>query len=502
MDDVNNDVSVPLRAVAEHSELALELVPETVPPGALDEPVRWAHVSELHDPAPYLTGQELLLSAGVNLAPGREAVDAYVRGIAGAGVTALGFGVTPPLHSSLPPRLRHACARHRLPLLVVPPQTPFIAVSRAVSLTLDEARRHEQHRVDEAREALTRAATGELGEVTRELAGRLSAWVALVGATDEPVAERRAPRPLPRRVRDMLARLRAGQGIRSATTELADGTVVVAQPVSPQASAPYLLVVGRAARLSTTDRAIMAAGAALLGIATGAGAGAGRLGAAVTALLRGATPTDVLTGLLPSGDYRIVAGERLQGAADGGGEEAVDIELGRLRAGLATPLVRLEGRRFTAVCTVVPGRDVLDALGAGGWLVAVTGPLPADRLPHADAEVASLLARARARGEPVVAGGEAGVEDGLAGVVSHEAAAEFARRLLAPLRDRGAGSLLDTLHTWLACHGGWDRTAAALGVHRNSVRHRIRQAERALGLDLTDPDVRMRLWFALRWDTS
>jgi len=59
--------------------------------------------------------------------------------------------------------------------------------------------------------------------------------------------------------------------------------------------------------------------------------------------------------------------------------------------------------------------------------------------------------------------------------------------------------LVDTLRTWLANHGGWDRTAAALGVHRNSVRHRIARVERHLGVDLADPETRMELWFALRW---
>ncbi|WP_255570042.1 helix-turn-helix domain-containing protein [Amycolatopsis sp. FDAARGOS 1241] len=39
-------------------------------------------------------------------------------------------------------------------------------------------------------------------------------------------------------------------------------------------------------------------------------------------------------------------------------------------------------------------------------------------------------------------------------------------------------------------------------MHRNSVRHRIGQAERALAVDLADPETRMRLWFALRWSTA
>jgi len=63
----------------------------------------------------------------------------------------------------------------------------------------------------------------------------------------------------------------------------------------------------------------------------------------------------------------------------------------------------------------------------------------------------------------------------------------------------GDRALVLTLRTWLAHHGAWEPTAAELGVHRNSVRHRIAQVEKALGVDLADPEVRMRLWFALRW---
>jgi DNA-binding PucR family transcriptional regulator len=78
----------------------------------------------------------------------------------------------------------------------------------------------------------------------------------------------------------------------------------------------------------------------------------------------------------------------------------------------------------------------------------------------------------------------------------------FAERALAPLAelDRAEDrALVRTLRTWLAHHGGWEPAAAELGVHRNSVRHRIAQVERVLGVDLADPETRMRLWFALRW---
>src|SRR5882757_2800039 len=102
------EIKVPLRVVVGNSELAVDAVPETLRPGALDLPVRWAHVSELLDPVPYLVGAELLLTAGVNLPEEQREVDGYVRRLRASGVTALGFGLTPPLHPELPDTLRRA----------------------------------------------------------------------------------------------------------------------------------------------------------------------------------------------------------------------------------------------------------------------------------------------------------------------------------------------------------------------------------------------------------
>ncbi|MFD8981918.1 helix-turn-helix domain-containing protein [Streptomyces sp. NPDC059564] len=66
-------------------------------------------------------------------------------------------------------------------------------------------------------------------------------------------------------------------------------------------------------------------------------------------------------------------------------------------------------------------------------------------------------------------------------------------------RRRGAAVLLETLRTWLSVHCAWDQAAAALRVHRNTVRHRIGRVAELLDTDLQDPDVRMELWSALRW---
>ncbi|WP_345135490.1 helix-turn-helix domain-containing protein, partial [Streptomyces mexicanus] len=87
-----------------------------------------------------------------------------------------------------------------------------------------------------------------------------------------------------------------------------------------------------------------------------------------------------------------------------------------------------------------------------------------------------------------------GLGSGLADLLPARQAAAHARALLAPLTP----VLTETLRAWLSLHGSWDRTATALGVHRNTVRHRITRCAAVLHADLDDPDVRMELWFALR----
>jgi PucR family transcriptional regulator, purine catabolism regulatory protein len=77
---------------------------------------------------------------------------------------------------------------------------------------------------------------------------------------------------------------------------------------------------------------------------------------------------------------------------------------------------------------------------------------------------------------------------------------EAAEALLAPLvaaDGAGAGELVDLLRTWLARHGQWEPAAARLGVHRHTLRKRIRRAGELLRRDLDSPGVRAELWLAL-----
>src|SRR3954453_3201056 len=122
-----------LASLVHHSELKL-----TVHAGEdrLDVPVRWAHVSELADPVPYMEGGELLLITALKLdAEDPEAMRRYVKRLAGAGVVGLGFAVGVN-YDDIPVALVEAARDEGLPLLEVPRRTPFLAISKAVSAAI------------------------------------------------------------------------------------------------------------------------------------------------------------------------------------------------------------------------------------------------------------------------------------------------------------------------------------------------------------------------------
>ncbi|TCP53988.1 PucR-like helix-turn-helix protein [Tamaricihabitans halophyticus] len=442
--------TIPLRTLVERADLGTDLL--VGPAGVLDRPVRWAHVSELSDPVPYLLGGELLLCCGVELPLDPQPVDNYVAGLVDGGVSALGFGVT-PVYAAVPPLLIEACRRHDLPLLEIPSSTPFLAVCRAVGEELSNRTQAALRRLSEAQRALTSAAarSGAEQRVLAELGGWLGGWALLVeqGAAEQGVVGQLAER--------------VHTGVASAATELADGTQVVAQPAGAR-----VLVAGKPDRFDVTDRGIIAVAIALLGAVAGQRA-TGSLGALAAELLTGGGAAGQLSAVFGavSDRYRVVAAESAE-----------------LLTELDTPLI--------AGDLAIVARDVDPARLAG--LVGVSAAYSDDQLVAAAREARQLLERARAAGRSLHAD-RAGT--GFAWAVRPEAARAVASALLSPIEEHP--HLLAALRTWLAQHGNWDRTAAALGVHRNSVRHRIGRVERLLRVDLTDPQARMELWFAMQW---
>lgn len=486
----------------------------------LETPVRWAHVSELADPVPYMEGGELLLTTAMKLdAEDPEAMGRYVRRLVGAGVVGLGFAVGVN-HDEVPAALVTAAKEEGLPLLEVPRRTPFIAISKAVSAAIAA----EQYRAVtagfEAQRELTRAAIGAEGPAAllARLAAHLDGWAALYDASGAVVAA--APDWAARRAARLTAdveRLRSrpapasavvgggagaedgdGDGGASGAAEGADSAdEAVADRVELQSLGTGrrtrgVLAVGTGAPLGTAERYAVHSAVALLTLTTERSRALQeaeqRLGAAVLRMLLAGEPDharavagQLYGGLLDAPFRMLVAeaapggGSQQPGAAAVADEPAAEGQVGKAQAG-------------TGQADAAPG-----GTGAGGAAAARKGTGTAKGTGAAQAEAAPaddpLSALADAMEAAAARGGEAVLvvpdgerlivlaPDGGAAVSAcgeHAEAVESRRGTAARPRDRSAappGDDLGDLVIGLSAPTGPTAAAAA-----------YRQAEQALSV--------------------
>lgn len=126
--------------MAEHAVLTVERLIQSpalqmrVLAGAsgLGRRVAWAHVSELEDPTPWLTGAELIMTTGLGFPTAAAEQRDYLRRLDDGGVA--GLAVTTHLH--MPAITRTALAeadRRSFPIVEVPLAVPFIAIAQEVA---------------------------------------------------------------------------------------------------------------------------------------------------------------------------------------------------------------------------------------------------------------------------------------------------------------------------------------------------------------------------------
>jgi PucR family transcriptional regulator, purine catabolism regulatory protein len=115
-----------------------------------------------------------------------------------------------------------------------------------------------------------------------------------------------------------------------------------------------------------------------------------------------------------------------------------------------------------------------------------------------EARRASVLAATAGRRPTVEHTGELGGRRLLLGSFGSDAFRAYAESLLEPLVNGHEPQLLPTLEAYLDHESSAASTAAALGVHRNTVAQRIRRCEQVLGVSLGLPDERLTLQLACR----
>ncbi|MEU9022975.1 PucR family transcriptional regulator [Actinomadura sp. NPDC048394] len=469
-----------LAAVAALPQLGLRSLTGPLP----DAPVVWVAVSELEDPTPFLEGGELVLTTGMRLTPGGAAP--YVDRLVGRGVAGLGFAVG-VIHPGVPPELLAAARDRGLALLEVPRPTPFIAIGKAVSRMLAAEWYEDVTRAFQAQRELTRAALTGPGALVRRLARLLGGWALLLDASGavrhaEPAAARdRAAALAPELAR---LRRRPASGSTPASMALAvPGDHIVLQRVGLGGRPRGFLAVGTRAPLPHVAHTIVGAAVALLTLQSETPRTGRDARAALAALLAGLPATGPA---VPRGPVRVLA------CAGGGAVvDALETDPAGERC-LAAPL---DGG--TAV--IVPD----DLAGAVTALLAGTGPIGVSDPGEADAGAGALAGALRQAEDALAAARRTGRQvlrhadlpgQGVLGLLEPEAARAFAAALLAPL---AAEDLVGTVRAYVAANGQGEAAARALGVHRHTLRSRIRKAAELLGRDLDDPAARAELWIAL-----
>ncbi|MFC5820930.1 PucR family transcriptional regulator [Nonomuraea harbinensis] len=456
----------------------------------LGREVRWAHVSELADPVPWLRGGELVLTIGLGLPGDAEGRRAYVERLSVAGCAALAFALDEAM-AEVPRDVRDAADVCGLPVLEI--LTPFVAVTEAVARWHADERVRGERKVVAAQEATARAAltSGTTG-ILRALAEHAGGEALLLGPHAEPAAASpEGERPWHARAVEA-----AGRAAPRSAGVLDDGIQAVQVQSLGFAGPPIgWLAVCTASPLDWHVRMLANQAACLLALEL-LGVRAGRVrehvqrGRLLSAALDGVLPAPALGELcqVAPPPYEVVL-VREEIAL----ETAVEA-LEEVAAGLhAFVCARPEGTLF-----VLPedgrrrGGDLCGLLGAAG------GGCRAhrlDELPAAVRHAAGLAAL----------GGYTHVDDLepwalLREAIVPDAAGRFAAAVLRPLREheeRHGGDLIASVRAYLESEENLETAARRLGVHRNTLRRRLAAAERVSGRPLSDPDHRLQIWLAL-----
>ncbi len=462
---------------------------------ALDRPVRWVAVSELEDPTPFLEGGELVLTTGMRLDAGNAGP--YVERLVARGVAGLGFGVGLG-HETIPEALVEAAARAGLPLVEVPRDTPFVAVGKTVSELIAAEQYDELSNAFAAQGRLTRAALRPEGPraVIDRLARELGGWAILL---DEAGTVRHLAGKGAAAAGDLGPEL---ERLRRITSRGAPASVALSSPEEHVIVRPLgarrvrgFLAVGIGRSFTPVAHTVVNAAASLLTLAVEHGgehlAAERRVRSAVLRLL--------LAGQADAGRETL---ERLGERLDDGPLVVVAC------AGEPEALLEAAGSEFAAadgdadgdrVVLLVPASRagaVAAALGEHG-LVGVGDPVGLGDL-RAGLDQADRALAAAGRGTTRVVRFADLAGQGLLSLLDPGVAEAFSSALLAPLRAYGSrADLLGSLRAYLDCNGHWDAAAQRLGVHRHTLRYRMRRVAELVGRDLEDPAVRAELWVAL-----
>ena len=542
-----------VRELLDVPDLGLRLLTDVA---GMDRAILRVYTTDLPDPSRYLSQGDLVLTGLIWCRmPGDT--DRFVSALARAGVAALGAGEA---LGKVPDEVLQACGRHGLPLLAVPAETSFAAVTEEVGRRLSGDRATEMTRVLGRRRLLLSAVADGAGLdamfrlMSRELGAEcwlLTGLGRVIGGTGPSL-----PRPLALALACEYLRADRMAAAEVSVAGEATGTYsLFGVGGEPRITGWFLACAGSEQDWPHELRESVAELAADVALErarlNAARTGDGKLAEAIVTMLAsgggdGAAPAEIASlmraaGLPPDGRYLVAAvtaeADRVTGPnserwrCDLAGELAWPAAEDALVAPLGDEIVVLvpapgdrapgespgespdggapAAHRFAA--TIRAAQPVVESDRSRIRLaVGVSGPAESvTALPGAlhEAGSARRLAALRLAGLDgtsaisVVTSDEVTSHELLLATVPGSVLRSFRERLLGPLLaydDQHRAELLPTLREFLACSGSWNACAVRMYVHVNTVRYRIRRIEELTGRDLSRLDDQVDFFLALR----
>ena len=467
-----------VRDIATMTELEL-----TVAAGVdgLTNGVSWLHVSELADPTPFLEGGEFLLTTGLGVGELGTSQRAYVRKLAKHGLAGLGFGIGFGF-PDVPAPLVEEANKLAFPVLAVPYDVPFVAITKAAFTHLANEQLEQQTRALAVHERLAEAVIRGRGlqALLAVVCNHLDCSLALVDEHGRVVSER--------------------HGRRQASFDEA-----LELPVVAGGDVATLWAAREGRPFGEYDRLVLHHGQTALAFELS------RRRAVSSAELRLAG--DLLEdlederlddretgrrmaafGLEPAGSYAALLAAPRNGETGEHVRREVAAELDRRR------VQYLSAARRDRAAFLVEAADEAEVIGLAEQIVEA-GPharVGVGRPAHGRGLGRSLL---EARAALDASTGDVASYRDLGSLelllsLTDAALEAFVARVLGPAG--GNGRLMDSLAALLDSGCRWSDAAEQLGVHRHTLRYRMERLREQTGRHPDDPDQRMELWLAVK----
>ena len=455
----------------------------TVAAGAdgLDNDVAWLHVSELADPTPWLEGGELLLTTGLGVGELSTLQREYVARLARHGLAGLAFG-TGFGYADVPAALVEEANRLGFPVLAVPYEIPFVAITKAVSTHLSNEELDRVTRALAVHERLAQAVLEGRGvqPLLAILCDHVGCSLALVDEAGRVVGERHGADRLSFEAARELPVVAGGE--RATLRVVKPGGALSEEDLLVLHHGQTALAFELLRRRAISSAELRLAGDLLEDLEHDR-LDEREVGRRISAF-----------GLDPDRPYGALLALGVDGLGPESTREAVARELdARGRRYLSA------ARRDRAAFLVAADHEA-EVLSVAEAVAAST---PGARLgvgrPAAGAGLGRSLLEARAALDagtgPVGSYRDLGSLELLLGLPTASLEA-FVDRVLGPAAD--SAWLVDSLAALLDAGCRWSDAADRLGVHRHTLRYRMERLRRETGRHPDDPAQRMELWLAVK----